>query len=81
MFVEIAESCIQEKGVNRPSMNDVMEKLGFALELQEAANAEKDKINPGGEHCYPEVVFPWLATSMWVTRQSSVQVFVVELVL
>ncbi|XVF14427.1 hypothetical protein REPUB_Repub09cG0058600 [Reevesia pubescens] len=39
-------------------MNDVMEKLGFALDLQETADAEKEKINPGGEYCYPDIVFP-----------------------
>ncbi|XVF71237.1 hypothetical protein PTKIN_Ptkin12aG0020200 [Pterospermum kingtungense] len=38
VFVEIAESCIAEVGAIRPSMNDVMEKLGFAIELQEDAD-------------------------------------------
>ncbi|XP_022759136.1 receptor-like protein kinase FERONIA [Durio zibethinus] len=58
VFVEIAENCIAEVGVNRPSMNDVMEKLGFAIELQEAADLEKEKINPGGDLSYPDIVFP-----------------------
>ncbi|KAK6279974.1 hypothetical protein POUND7_020241 [Theobroma cacao] len=58
VFVEIAESCIQEAGVNRPLMNDVMEKLGFALELQETADAGKEKINPAGEHSYQDILFP-----------------------
>ncbi|KAJ9147505.1 hypothetical protein P3X46_029659 [Hevea brasiliensis] len=30
-FVEIAESCVREQGIERPSMHDVMEKLEFAL--------------------------------------------------
>ncbi|WRX21808.1 Serine-threonine/tyrosine-protein kinase [Theobroma cacao] len=58
VFVEIAESCIQEAGVNRPLMNDVMEKLGYALELQETADAGKEKINPAGEHSYQDILFP-----------------------
>ncbi|XWS75694.1 hypothetical protein CRYUN_Cryun01aG0113500 [Craigia yunnanensis] len=58
MFIEIAENCIAEVGVNRPSMNDVMEKLGFAIKLQEDADVEKEKINPGSEHSHPDIVFP-----------------------
>ena len=58
VFVEIAENCTEELGVNRPSMNDVMEKLGFAIELQEAADLEKEKTNSGGDHSYPDIVFP-----------------------
>ncbi|XWS36829.1 hypothetical protein CRYUN_Cryun20dG0119200 [Craigia yunnanensis] len=58
VFVEIAENCTVELGVNRPSMNDVMEKLGFAIELQEATDLDKEKINPGGYHSYPDIVFP-----------------------
>ncbi|XVE78534.1 hypothetical protein DITRI_Ditri13aG0152900 [Diplodiscus trichospermus] len=59
VFVEIAENCTLEFGANRPSMNDAMEKLGFAIELQEAADIEKEKINhTGGKHSYPDIVFP-----------------------
>ncbi|XVE78535.1 hypothetical protein DITRI_Ditri13aG0153000 [Diplodiscus trichospermus] len=59
VFVEIAESCTVELGINRPSMNDVMEKLGFVIELQVAADIEKEKIhNTGGKHSYPDIVFP-----------------------
>ncbi|EEF28053.1 Serine/threonine-protein kinase PBS1, putative [Ricinus communis] len=56
-FVEIAESCVRDKGTKRPSMHDVMEKLAFALELQEVADSEK-KMNPGGDqYMYPLVSF------------------------
>ncbi|GMJ16115.1 FERONIA [Hibiscus trionum] len=58
VFVDIAESCIAEMGINRPTMNDVMEKLGFAIELQEAADVEKSRIGPGSECSYPDIVFP-----------------------
>ncbi|KAE8661361.1 putative Malectin/receptor protein kinase family protein [Hibiscus syriacus] len=58
VFVEIAESCIQDMGVQRPSMNDVMERLGFALELQESADAELLKNDCSDDHRYPEIVFP-----------------------
>ncbi|KAM7506865.1 hypothetical protein LguiA_017318 [Lonicera macranthoides] len=36
-FVDVAYSCIQEKGINRPSMSDVVLSLELALQLQEAA--------------------------------------------
>ncbi|XP_050289037.1 receptor-like protein kinase FERONIA isoform X1 [Quercus robur] len=42
VYVELAESCICDHGIQRPTMNDVMEKLEFALELQEQAEAIKD---------------------------------------
>lgn len=58
VFVEIAESCIQEMGVKRPFMNDVMERLGFALELQETADAELVKSKDGDDNCYPDIIFP-----------------------
>ncbi|XVE72329.1 hypothetical protein DITRI_Ditri11bG0030900 [Diplodiscus trichospermus] len=58
VFVKIAENCIAEIGANRPSMNDVMEKLAFAIELQEAADVEKGRIDPGSENSYPDIVFP-----------------------
>ncbi|XVE86201.1 hypothetical protein DITRI_Ditri18aG0016800 [Diplodiscus trichospermus] len=41
VFVEIALGCIQEMEVNRPLMTDVMERVGFALELQETVDEEK----------------------------------------
>jgi len=52
LFVEVAESCVRDEGNQRPTMNDVVEKLGFALELQEEADAEKEKINPGVDYTY-----------------------------
>ncbi|KAK9011930.1 hypothetical protein V6N11_040002 [Hibiscus sabdariffa] len=58
VFVEIAESCIQDLGVKRPLMNDVMERLGFALELQESADSELVENNHGNDHSYPDIVFP-----------------------
>ncbi|KAL0004477.1 hypothetical protein SO802_012038 [Lithocarpus litseifolius] len=42
VYVELAESCVSDHGIQRPTMNDVMEKLEFALELQEYAEATKD---------------------------------------
>ncbi|KAM7510168.1 hypothetical protein LguiB_009043 [Lonicera macranthoides] len=36
-FVDVAYSCIQEQGINRPSMSDVVLSLELALQLQEAA--------------------------------------------
>ncbi|MFQ6620240.1 hypothetical protein Gotur_000388 [Gossypium turneri] len=58
VFVKIAESCIAEVGIDRPSMNDVMERLGFAIELQKAADVEMSKMDPTSECSYPNIVFP-----------------------
>ncbi|KAJ9173163.1 hypothetical protein P3X46_016327 [Hevea brasiliensis] len=55
-FVEIALSCLSDKGIERPTMHDVMGKLEFVLELQEAADAEK-VMNPDIECVYPEASF------------------------
>ncbi|KAK4751849.1 hypothetical protein SAY87_020647 [Trapa incisa] len=37
-FGEIAMSCLQEEGAQRPSMNDVVWRLEFAMQLQESAD-------------------------------------------
>lgn len=56
-YVEIAESCVRNQGSERPSMEDVMGELEFALELQETADAVEERSNPGSEYVYPEVSF------------------------
>jgi hypothetical protein len=55
VYVEVIESCVRDQAIQLPTMNDVMEKLIFALELQENADVAKEKIKPGGEHSYPEI--------------------------
>ncbi|KAL5582120.1 hypothetical protein UlMin_014562 [Ulmus minor] len=62
-FVEIAESCVRDHGVNRPTMGDVMEKLEFVMVLQEQADDAKEKINPGGRYSYPEVKYVAVGTN------------------
>ncbi|KAB2022389.1 hypothetical protein ES319_D07G207100v1 [Gossypium barbadense] len=52
VYVEIAESCIADVGTDRPSMTDVMERLGFAIELQKAADADMSKMDPASECSY-----------------------------
>ncbi|XP_050249378.1 receptor-like protein kinase FERONIA [Quercus robur] len=39
VYMELAESCVRDQGIQRPTMNDVMENLEFAFELQENAEA------------------------------------------
>ncbi|XP_057482709.1 receptor-like protein kinase FERONIA [Actinidia eriantha] len=45
-FGEIAISCLHDEGIKRPSMNDVVWNLEFALQLQEIAI---DGTTPGGD--------------------------------
>ncbi|KAL8475882.1 hypothetical protein ACS0TY_028513 [Phlomoides rotata] len=40
-FVETAMACLNEKGVDRPTMSDVVRNLEFAIQLQEAAEDRK----------------------------------------
>jgi hypothetical protein len=47
---------VRDQGAQRPTMNDVMEKLEFALELQQNADAAQHKINPSGEITYQDVL-------------------------
>uniref|UniRef100_A0A2N9EFS3 Protein kinase domain-containing protein n=1 Tax=Fagus sylvatica TaxID=28930 RepID=A0A2N9EFS3_FAGSY len=56
VFVEVVESCVRDLGIQRPTMNDVMEKLEFALELQQNADAKQEKINPNGEITYQDIL-------------------------
>ncbi|XP_062106476.1 receptor-like protein kinase FERONIA [Humulus lupulus] len=56
-FVEVAQSCVREQRIQRPTMHDVMEKLEFTLMLQEQADNAKEEINPDGVYSYPEVSF------------------------
>ncbi|XP_042481813.1 receptor-like protein kinase FERONIA [Macadamia integrifolia] len=50
-FAELAENCLVDEGIERPSMSDVVWRLEFALQLQETA--EKDcgslTLTPGEE--------------------------------
>ncbi|KAL6324663.1 hypothetical protein AAG906_013476 [Vitis piasezkii] len=46
-FVEIAMSCVQDQGTDRPTMADVVDNLEFALRLQESAEiAEGTIVDP-----------------------------------
>jgi serine/threonine protein kinase len=72
VYVEVAESCVRDQVNQRPMMNDVMEKLRFALDLQENADAMMEKINPGGEHSYPKVVSFSVVGSTCVSHNKNV---------
>ncbi|XP_023524924.1 receptor-like protein kinase FERONIA [Cucurbita pepo subsp. pepo] len=50
-FIEIAVSCIQDDGIKRPAMTDVVWGLEFALQLQEASKKKivKDEVDGGGD--------------------------------
>ncbi|KAG2715477.1 hypothetical protein I3760_03G079600 [Carya illinoinensis] len=56
VYVDIAESCVRDQGSQRPTMNDVMDKLSFALQRQKEADAAKEKVNPYGRETYTEVL-------------------------
>ncbi|GMN64025.1 hypothetical protein TIFTF001_033090 [Ficus carica] len=56
-FVQVAEKCVRDHRNRRPTMRDVAEKLEFALELQEKADAAKQAISPDGVYVYPDLSF------------------------
>ncbi|OMP11306.1 hypothetical protein COLO4_03897 [Corchorus olitorius] len=56
-FVEIAFSCLKVSGNERPSMGEVEMTLELALELQNKADSEIERINPHGECVYEDVIF------------------------
>ncbi|KAG2710960.1 hypothetical protein I3760_04G054500 [Carya illinoinensis] len=56
VYLEVAESCVREQGIQRPTMKDVMEKLVFALQQQIEADDTMEKTNPNGKHTYTEVL-------------------------
>ncbi|KAG2710938.1 hypothetical protein I3760_04G053600 [Carya illinoinensis] len=56
VYLEVAESCVRDQGIQRPTMNDVMEKLVFALQRQKEADDAVEKITPDGEHTYTDVL-------------------------
>ncbi|KAG2710921.1 hypothetical protein I3760_04G052200 [Carya illinoinensis] len=50
VYVEVAMTCVQEQGIRRPTMVDVIERLELALELQEKSDSEREKMmSPGSD--------------------------------
>ncbi|EOA18602.1 hypothetical protein CARUB_v10007175mg [Capsella rubella] len=43
-YCEIAVRCVQDRGIERPSMNDVVWALEFALQLHETAKKKKENV-------------------------------------
>ncbi|GMY19238.1 receptor-like protein kinase FERONIA [Fagus crenata] len=72
VFMQIAESCTRDEGIQRPTMGDVVEKLKFALEVQENAEAENESMNPGSEYIYPSTLSFFIDTTddgPWATNE------------
>ncbi|KAK6270617.1 hypothetical protein POUND7_007715 [Theobroma cacao] len=57
IFVEIAYSCISEKGDTRPEMGEVELMLELALQMQEKADSELVDLDSQGEYMYGEISF------------------------
>ena len=57
-YVDIATSCVQKRGKNRPTIGEVEVILGHAMELQKSADAARKDVDPGGDHYnYPIVEY------------------------
>ncbi|XVF81727.1 hypothetical protein PTKIN_Ptkin15bG0179000 [Pterospermum kingtungense] len=52
-FANIAENSIRENGSERPTMKDVVERLEFALKMQEIENREQ--ISQSGDEAQPPI--------------------------
>jgi hypothetical protein len=73
VYVEVRESCVRDQVNQQSTMNDVMEKLKFALQRQENTDAMKEKISPDGGHSYTEVLsFNVAGTDIGVPRNNNV---------
>uniref|UniRef100_A0A5B7A965 Protein kinase domain-containing protein n=1 Tax=Davidia involucrata TaxID=16924 RepID=A0A5B7A965_DAVIN len=74
-FVDIAQRCLLEHGIQRPSMSDVVGSLEFALKLQETAEAAKQDIGAVDgfedvDNIYPEAALSTVASSV-LSRDSA----------
>ncbi|KAG6720840.1 hypothetical protein I3842_03G082900 [Carya illinoinensis] len=69
VYVDVARSCVHDQGIQRPTMNDVMEKLSFALQLQKQAEAKKEKVNLDGKDGRHTKVLTFHVSDTTVARQ------------
>ncbi|XP_041002360.1 receptor-like protein kinase FERONIA [Juglans microcarpa x Juglans regia] len=56
VYMNVAENCVRDQGIQRPTMNDVMGNLNFALQLQKEADIVKKEANAADNGAYTEVL-------------------------
>ncbi|KAE8685225.1 hypothetical protein F3Y22_tig00111099pilonHSYRG00024 [Hibiscus syriacus] len=56
VFVEIAKNCLNDVGVERPKMSDVVGMLEFALQLQETAETKQMVVEAGDAMDWPHTI-------------------------
>ncbi|KAF3959454.1 hypothetical protein CMV_015737 [Castanea mollissima] len=64
IYMDIANSCVRNKGKDRPTITEVEVVLEHALELQESADAAREDVDPSGgdQYKYPIVEYTCIAS-------------------
>ncbi|KAG6408168.1 hypothetical protein SASPL_131172 [Salvia splendens] len=72
-FVEISIACLRDKGIDRPSMNDIVWKLEFAMQLQVSAEDRGEGKDDGFTPMSPSLPLLGIGSSNTFSRSRSTE--------